>query len=133
MVYSAAKANPLLPLSWARDPEVGLPRPDLVVFLDLAPDEAERRSGFGHEKYEIREMQRNVRRLFRELGESGGEPGSGREGREEMEDLVTVDAGGSVEQVAAKIQAVVMGRLEGLWKDGVLTGEVRRVGKWKGG
>ncbi|PHH68089.1 hypothetical protein CDD80_269 [Ophiocordyceps camponoti-rufipedis] len=31
MVYSAAKDNPSLTLSWARGPEVGLPRPDAVV------------------------------------------------------------------------------------------------------
>src|SRR4051812_27675863 len=35
IVYSAAKRNPTLSLDWARAPEVGLPRPDLVIFLDL--------------------------------------------------------------------------------------------------
>ena len=34
-MYSAAKQNPALSLYWAKAPEVGLPRPDMVLFLDL--------------------------------------------------------------------------------------------------
>ncbi|KAK4196761.1 thymidylate kinase-domain-containing protein [Triangularia verruculosa] len=64
IVYSAAKHNPSLPLSWARSPEVGLPRPDLVLFLDLDEQEAKKRGGWGGEVYEKAEMQRRVRELF---------------------------------------------------------------------
>ncbi|KAK3937463.1 thymidylate kinase [Diplogelasinospora grovesii] len=64
IVYSAAKQNPSLSLSWARAPEVGLPRPDLVLFLDLDEAQARARGGWGGEVYERGEMQRRVRELF---------------------------------------------------------------------
>src|ERR1700761_1730726 len=60
-VYSAAKNNPSLDLAWARQPEEGLPRPDLCVFLDISAEAAANRGGFGGEKYEIPEMQVRVR------------------------------------------------------------------------
>jgi len=66
-VYSAAKKNPELGLDWAWQPEVGLPRPDLMLFLDISPEVAAERGGYGDEKYETSEMQQNVRSLFREL------------------------------------------------------------------
>ncbi|KAK4645221.1 Thymidylate kinase [Podospora bellae-mahoneyi] len=81
IVYSAAKHNPLLPLSWARSPEVGLPRPDLVLFLDLDEQEAKKRGGWGGEVYEKAETQRRVRELFwgLSLGKIVGAPHSALE------------------------------------------------------
>jgi dTMP kinase len=64
MIYSAAKNNPELSLQWAKSPDVGLPRPDIVVFLDLEAEEARRRGGWGDEKYEKAEMQTRVREQF---------------------------------------------------------------------
>ncbi|KAK7745651.1 Thymidylate kinase [Diatrype stigma] len=64
IVYSAAKQNRTLSLSWAKAPEVGLPRPDVVLFLDLDEEVARRRGGWGGEVYEKGEMQRRVRELF---------------------------------------------------------------------
>ncbi|RSL39541.1 hypothetical protein CEP51_016798, partial [Fusarium floridanum] len=58
IVYSAAKQNPTLTLPWARAPERGLPRPDLVLFLDLTEEQARSRGGWGGEVYERSEMQR---------------------------------------------------------------------------
>lgn len=63
-VYSAAKAIPGLGLEWARHPDVGLPRPDLCIFLDVSPETAAQRGGFGGEKYEQTEFQARVRELF---------------------------------------------------------------------
>ena len=74
IVYSAAKQNPSLSLSWAKAPEVGLPRPDVVLFLDLYEEVARRRGGWGGEVYEKGEMQRRVRELF--WGLSMGDLGS---------------------------------------------------------
>lgn len=116
MVYSAAKRNPSLPLSWARAPEVGLPRPDVVVFLDLSEEEAAKRGGWGAERYEKGEMQRRVREGFEGLKGSGGEEG---------EDLRVVDAGGSVDVVEGRIWEVVKGRVEEV-EEG-LVGKVVRV------
>ncbi|KAI1266572.1 thymidylate kinase-domain-containing protein [Xylariaceae sp. FL1019] len=64
IVYSAAKQLPSLSLSWAKAPEVGLPRPDIVLFLDLDESVARSRGGWGGEIYEKGEMQRRVRELF---------------------------------------------------------------------
>ncbi|EFY87125.1 thymidylate kinase [Metarhizium acridum CQMa 102] len=122
IVYSAAKLNPSLPLSWARAPERGLPRPDLVLFLDLDEETARARGGWGGELYEKAEMQRRVRELFwglsmggkdiqgqEMLAELGGLDGA--QWRQEEEDLVVVDAAGSVEEVADRIWATVEGRV----------------------
>ena len=122
IVYSAAKHNPSLSLSWARAPERGLPRPDMVVFLDLTPEEASRRGGWGGEVYERAEMQRRVRELFRGLG---GVEGAEVEGVERDGDVMVVDAGGSVEEVAERIWEVVEGRVGEVDRGEV--GEVRTV------
>lgn len=81
VVYSAAKQNPSLSLGWARHPEVGLPRPDLVLFLDLDEEAARARGGWGGELYERAEMQRRVRELF--WGLSLGKIGTAVEGKPE--------------------------------------------------
>lgn len=80
IVYSAAKENPSLPLSWAKAPEVGLPRPDLVLFLDLEERVARERGGWGGEVYEKGEMQRRVRELFwgLSMGDVSGAAGLGK-------------------------------------------------------
>ena len=66
-VYSAAKENSALSLNWAWQPEVGLPKPDLCLFLGITPAEAAKRGGFGEEKYETDSMQLRVRNLFQTL------------------------------------------------------------------
>ncbi len=89
IVYSAAKGNEGLSMHWARQPDVGLPRPDAVVFLDISSEKAQERGGFGDEKYETKQMQERVRTLFTELMASG----------DEQEDSHVVDAGRSIGQV----------------------------------
>ena len=97
-MYSTAKQNPALSLPWARAPDVGLPRPDLVAFLDLEPEEAARRGGFGEEKYEKEEMQAVVRRLFRGLSTV-----KKFEGR----DMRVFDAGRPIDDLASEVWEVV--------------------------
>ncbi|KAL9009336.1 MAG: hypothetical protein Q9173_005625 [Seirophora scorigena] len=88
IVYSAAKDRRDLLLDWAIQPEVGLPKPDLCIFLDISPSNAAARGGFGSERYEMREMQERVRVLFRTLLS-----------RPEHGEMVSVDAGGTIEKV----------------------------------
>ncbi|KJY02121.1 thymidylate kinase like protein [Zymoseptoria brevis] len=102
-VYSAAKQNPTMDLAWCRHPEIGLPRPDLCLFLDIAAEEAARRGGFGTERYEKQELQDRVRDLFAEL----------RTLPDEAEDIVVIDAGQSIEGVEQSIHDAVRQRLEG--------------------
>ncbi|KAL8942504.1 MAG: hypothetical protein Q9216_001648 [Gyalolechia sp. 2 TL-2023] len=67
IVYSVSKDRQDLSLHWAMQPDVGLPKPDLCIFLDLSPGDAATRGGFGTERYETNEMQKRVRTLFTEL------------------------------------------------------------------
>lgn len=66
-VYSAAKDNPAMSLEWCWNMEIGLPKPDLVLFLDISPEDAAKRGGYGDERYEKEEMQMKVRKLFKKL------------------------------------------------------------------
>lgn len=137
IVYSAAKQNPSLNLAWARAPERGLPRPDQVLFLDLDEAAAQTRGGWGDEVYEKAEMQLRVRELFWALGMRGRDVGGqellkglggleGAQWRQEEEDLVVVDASGSVEEVAEAIWSKVKARVEDVQK-GEVDNRVRTV------
>lgn len=88
IVYSAAKGRHDLSLEWARQPEVGLPKPDLCLFLNISPEAAAERGGFGSEKYETSDMQKRVRTLFYELMKLP-----------DGQDMKIVDAGRDVEEV----------------------------------
>jgi len=103
MVYSAAKQNASLSLAWARKPDEGLPRPDVCVFLDISPERAAARGGFGEEKYEKREMQDRVRRLFQRLREAPAP---------EKDDFVAVDGGGTLEEVHESVVGVVQAAMQ---------------------
>ncbi|RMZ79665.1 hypothetical protein DV738_g3239, partial [Chaetothyriales sp. CBS 135597] len=91
-VYSAAKENPDLSLDWAWNPEIGLPKPDIVFFLDISAGDAAKRGGYGDERYETEKLQSRVRTLFQQL--FARLPGLR---------LYSVDAGGSVDEVAGTI------------------------------
>ncbi|KAG6069119.1 hypothetical protein E4U32_003982 [Claviceps aff. humidiphila group G2b] len=124
IVYSAAKLNPTLSLSWARAPDRGLPRPDMILFLDLDEETARQRGGWGGEVYERPEMQKKVRELFWALSRRGEKDVQGEQilaqmggldeeqWRQEEEDLVMLDAGGSMGEVAERVWEKVRTRVE---------------------
>lgn len=99
VVYTAAKANPDLSLDWAWQPEIGLPRPDLCLFLQISPEEAAKRGGFGAERYENEPMQKRVRALFQDLFD--------RQRGEDAESVHIVNAGKEFEEVSREIWGVV--------------------------
>ncbi|OAL46807.1 thymidylate kinase [Pyrenochaeta sp. DS3sAY3a] len=115
-VYSAAKQNPSLSLEWCRRPEVGLPRPDIALFLDISAEDAAKRGGYGTEKYEKKEMQDRVRGLFETLME-----------RKEGDDLVRIDAGKGLEEVQEKIREEVERCIERVDREEL---PLRTVGDW---
>jgi dTMP kinase len=88
-------------LQWCRHPHVGLPRPDLVLFLHISAEDAAARGGYGTERYEKKAMQDRVRELFEEV-----------RGKKEGDDFVVVDAGGTVEDVQREIQEKTRAALE---------------------
>ncbi|KAL7397608.1 hypothetical protein ABVT39_024971 [Epinephelus coioides] len=60
-------AKPGFSLDWCMKPDVGLPKPDLVMFLQLSPAEAALRGQFGEERYETSVFQRAVQQKFEQL------------------------------------------------------------------
>lgn len=64
IAYSAAKG---LDLAWCQQAEQGLPQPDLTLFLDIAPDVAASRPGYGNEVFERVEFQGKVRAAYMRL------------------------------------------------------------------
>ena len=56
-------------LEWCREPEIGLPNPDAVLYLTLSPEEAAKRTEFGGERYEQTDFQQKVAENFQVLKE----------------------------------------------------------------
>ncbi|KAI5854381.1 thymidylate kinase-domain-containing protein [Tricharina praecox] len=95
IAFSIAKGT--LGYEYARAPDVGLPSPDAVVFLDLPVDVAKGRAGFGGERYERSDVQERVRGCFDEVRR--------REGAGERHGWWTVvDAGQGIEKVAEMVE-----------------------------
>ena len=64
MLLSSSNINniqPGLSIDWCKQPDVGLPAPDLVCFLDVSEEVAVKRADFGGERYEVTDLQRRVR------------------------------------------------------------------------
>jgi len=86
-----------LSYEWCRAPDIGLPAPDLTLFLDVGPETVRERGGFGEERYEREEVQARVKEVFGRIGEEMGE-GLLREGN-----WVVVEADREKETVAEVI------------------------------
>lgn len=52
---------------WCQQPDTGLLKPDLVIFLDIDPQVAQSRADYGVERYENLEMQKAVRSYYLKL------------------------------------------------------------------
>ncbi|KAL4066092.1 thymidylate kinase-domain-containing protein [Scleroderma yunnanense] len=92
IAFSARKG---LSYEWCRMPDVGLPAPDLTLFLNIEPEIARARGGYGEERYEREEVQRGVRAVFERIGEEMKRDGPGK--------WVEIDAGREKDQVARDI------------------------------
>jgi len=93
IAFSAQKGSHLnLTYEWCRAPEIGLPAPDLTLFLDVKPEIAMQRGGYGEERYEKQEVQSRVRQVFQRIGEEIG-----------ADRWVVIDAGQDRNQVADDI------------------------------
>ncbi|KAJ4981716.1 hypothetical protein NE237_032553 [Protea cynaroides] len=64
VAFSSAKG---LNIEWCKAPEMGLLAPDLVVYLDIPPEKAAARGGYGGERYEQLEFQRKVAQYYQIL------------------------------------------------------------------
>ena len=81
-----------LSIEWCKQPDVGLPQPDLVCFLDVSEEVAQQRADFGGERYEVTDFQRRVRANYDKLRDNT---------------WVTVSADGTLEEVGEELFQVV--------------------------
>ena len=91
-----------------------------MIFLDITPEKAKERGGYGEERYEKEEMQKRVREIFHRIGDEtilrGDEVGTR---------WVTIDAGRDQEAVAKDVWTLVEnfatkgveGSVKKLWTD----------------
>ncbi|OWA50575.1 putative Thymidylate kinase [Hypsibius exemplaris] len=66
IAYSMAKG---LDKQWCSNVEAYLPKPDLVVYMEITPDQAALRGGFGEERYETRLFQEKVYQAYQAIKE----------------------------------------------------------------
>ncbi|PWN50915.1 hypothetical protein IE53DRAFT_73942 [Violaceomyces palustris] len=95
IAYSCSKG---LDYEWCRNPDIGLPLPDLTVFLDLDAEAAAARGGYGEERYEKLEFQARVRQAFHLVAQDVSRHGG---------QWSTVDAGASLDRVTEEIMEKV--------------------------
>ncbi|BDA50650.1 Thymidylate kinase [Coccomyxa sp. Obi] len=89
--FTAAKNLPGLDLEWCKAPDKGLPAPDAVIYLAMTPEAAALRGGYGNERYEKEEMQREVAKQFQLLADDRWH---------------TVDAAQTIERVEAEVRKI---------------------------
>lgn len=64
VAYSSAKG---LDMAWCKSADAGLPKPDLVIYLDIPIEVAMKRGDFGSERFEKVAFQRAVSKQFERL------------------------------------------------------------------
>lgn len=62
IAYSSSKND--LSLKWCKISDAGLPKPDLVLFLNLEVEQAQKRGNYGDERYEKVAFQKKVKGQF---------------------------------------------------------------------
>ncbi|KAJ8309764.1 hypothetical protein KUTeg_011629 [Tegillarca granosa] len=67
VAFTSAKQG--FDMQWCKQPDIGLPKPDAVIYLTLSPEAAEKRGTFGKERYEKKEFQQKVSENFEKLKE----------------------------------------------------------------
>ncbi|XP_076014899.1 thymidylate kinase [Genypterus blacodes] len=93
-------AKPGFSVEWCMQPDVGLPKPDLVMFLQVSLEEAALRGHFGQERYETKAFQSVVGRRFEELRQDPSIPWQ------------VINASGSVEDVHTDIKTHSLNAIE---------------------
>uniref|UniRef100_H0XXU6 Thymidylate kinase-like domain-containing protein n=1 Tax=Otolemur garnettii TaxID=30611 RepID=H0XXU6_OTOGA len=91
VAFTSAKEN--FSLDWCKQSDVGLPKPDLVLFLQLLLADAAMRGEFGQKRYEDRPFQEPALQRFHQLTEDALK-------------WKTVDACRSIEDIHVEILAL---------------------------
>ena len=66
VVYSASKG---LDLEWCKHQDIGLPKPDIVLYLDASEELCSQRTEYGQEIFEKIEFQKKVKSNYMKLRE----------------------------------------------------------------
>lgn len=90
VAFSSAKG---LDIEWCKAPEVGLLAPDLVLYLDIQPEKATERGGYGGERYEQLEFQKKVAQCYQVLHDASWK---------------IIDACQSIEDIESQLQEIVL-------------------------
>jgi len=96
VAYSAAKERKGMDVDWCWNPEINLPQPDLIFFLDLDPKEAEKRGEYGEERYEKLDFQMKVRNKFHSIIER------------DSANWIKIDATGSIDDIQNVVRKEAM-------------------------
>lgn len=110
VAFTAAKGIPGLDRSWCQAPDKGLPAPDVVFFLNLTPEQAASRGGYGSERYETTEIQAKVRAQFDALQDFSWRIVDASRSVEEVQVEVTSEAEKALARCAAGVP------LDTLWR-----------------
>ncbi|XP_066955182.1 thymidylate kinase isoform X2 [Macrobrachium rosenbergii] len=105
VAFSAAKEG--MSLEWCKQSDVGLPKPDRVLFLDLSVEAAQSRGQYGKERYEKAEFQKRVYENYHLLRD---------------ESWKIIDANKTVEDLQKELIAEVMKVIDSV--DGVKIGKL---------
>ncbi|CAL6369202.1 unnamed protein product [Bathycoccus prasinos] len=97
VAFTTAKKLPGLDQQWCKYSETGLVKPDCLMYMEISEDAAKKRGGFGEERYETTEMQKNVREVFADL-------------REDWWNVV--DADRTIEEVQKDVQTIARDAVE---------------------
>ena len=65
MAYTSAKSG--FDIDWCKQCDAGLPKPDIVCFMDTKLTSVAERQDFGEERYETSEFQKRVYKNFGQL------------------------------------------------------------------
>jgi len=64
IAFTAAKG---LDVEWCRQPDIGLIKPDKVIYMTVTGEQAAQRAEFGEERYEKVDFQNKVKKIFHQL------------------------------------------------------------------
>lgn len=94
MVYSAVKENPSLTLEQARNPNISLPKSNIVIFLDLEPEKARVQGRYDEKIYKREKIQKKVRELYLYIQQ------------DKKEKIVIINTARDIEEVEAQVYKV---------------------------
>ncbi|XP_046738036.1 thymidylate kinase [Diprion similis] len=84
-------------LSWCKEPDRGLPKPDLVALLEVSEDVQASRAGWGSERFERIELQQKISSNLHQLMD---------------ESWVTVNGNDDIDKVHAKLLTLALSTIE---------------------